>query len=238
MLKSVKQIYGDRLGALDGEIGHVKDFYFSDVDWVVRYLVADTVMNTSNIVPNSAGSKSRSPLLSVSALLVASALLTAIGDSRAADKSSAPTDAEIAMIVVVADTVDVNYGKLAVKTTRNPEVKEFAETMVRDHTAVNDKAIALAKKLGVTSKPSDTSKSLASDGKQELANLKSLHGAEFDKAYVENEVSYHEAVIHLLDTTLIPNAKNAELKALLESGRPIFAAHLEHAKKLRASLAK
>jgi putative membrane protein len=103
---------------------------------------------------------------------------------------------------------------------------------------VNDKAIALAKKLGVTPEDSDTSKSVKSNGKKELAKLKALTGAEFDKAYVDNEVSYHEAVIGLLDKTLIPNTTNAELKGLLESGRPIFAAHLEHAKMLQASLNK
>ena len=42
MLRSIKQLYGNKLGALDGEIGHVKDFYFDDQNWVVRYLVADT----------------------------------------------------------------------------------------------------------------------------------------------------------------------------------------------------
>lgn len=96
------------------------------------------------------------------ALIVTSAAIASLSTiANAADKTSAsiPTDAQIAMIVVVADTVDVDYGKLAVKKTSNQGVKEFAETMVRDHTAVNDKAIALAKKLGVTPEVSDTSKS-------------------------------------------------------------------------------
>ena len=179
-------------------------------------------------------------MLKSSALILASIALTAVNTANAEDKASAsvPTDAQIAMIVVVADTVDVDYGKLAVKRTINQAVKEFAETMIRDHTAVNDKAIALAKQLGVTPEESDTSKSLKSNGKKELAKLKALTGAEFDKAYVDNEVSYHEAVIVLLDKTLIPNTSNAELKSLLESGHPIFVAHLEHAKKLRASLNK
>jgi len=174
-------------------------------------------------------------------LILTSVAMAALSTSaNAADKTSAtaPTDAQIAMIVIVADTVDVDYGKLAVKKTSNQAVKEFAETMIRDHTAVNDKATALAKKLGVTPEASDTSKSLKADGKKELAKLKALTGAEFDKAYVDNEVSYHEAVIGMLDKTLIPNTKNAELKSLLESGRPIFVAHLAHAKQLRASLNK
>jgi putative membrane protein len=177
-------------------------------------------------------------MLKSSAVILASIAIAAVSSTHAEDKASPPTDAQIAMIVVVADTVDVNYGKLAVKQTSNQAVKEFAETMVRDHTAVNEKAIALAKKLGVTPETSHTSKSLESNGEKEMARLKALTGAEFDKAYVDNEVSYHEAVISLLDKTLIPNTRNTELKSLLESGRPIFVAHLEHAKKLQASLRK
>lgn len=169
---------------------------------------------------------------------VAISALSTIATASDKTSTSAPTDAQIAMIVVAADTVDVDYGKLAVKKTGNQAVREFAETMVRDHTAVNDKAIALAKKLGVKPEASDTSKSLKADGKKQLAKLTALTGAEFDKAYVDNEVNYHEAVIGLLDKTLIPNTKNAELKSLLESGRPIFTAHLDHAKNLQASLGK
>ena len=197
-------------------------------------------MITSRINRDLTKHKKHLIMLKSSALILASIALTAVNTANAEDKASAsvPTDAQIAMIVVVADTVDVDYGKLAVKRTINQAVKEFAETMIRDHTAVNDKAIALAKKLGVTPEESDTSKRLKSNGEKELAKLKALTGAEFDKAYVDNEVSYHEAVIGLLDKTLIPNTSNAELKSLLESGRPIFVAHLEHAKKLRASLNK
>ena len=197
-------------------------------------------MITSRINRDLTKHKKHLIMLKSSALILASIALTAVNTANAEDKASAsvPTDAQIAMIVVVADTVDVDYGKLAVKRTINQAVKEFAETMIRDHTAVNDKAIALAKKLGVTPEESDTSKRLKSNGEKELAKLKALTGAEFDKAYVDNEVSYHEAVIGLLDKTLIPNTRNAELKSLIESGRPIFAAHLEHAKKLRASLNK
>ena len=152
--------------------------------------------------------------------------------------AAAPNDAQIAQIVLTADTVDVDYGKLAVKKTKNAEVKAFAETMIRDHTAVNDKAAALAKKINLTPEASDTSKSLKSDGDKMLAKLKGMHGAEFDKAYIDNEVTYHTSVIGALNTVLLPNAKNAELKALLESGKPIFESHLEHAKTLQKSLNK
>jgi putative membrane protein len=149
-----------------------------------------------------------------------------------------PTDAQIAMIAVTANSVDIDAAKMAKQKTTNKAVREFADTMVRDHTAVNAKATALVKKLGVTPEESDTSRSLKSDGDKKMAELKSLTGAEFDKAYIDNEVSYHETVMNALDKTLIPNTKNAELKSLLESARPIFVTHLDHAKKLQASLTK
>ena len=197
-------------------------------------------MNTPRIDRDLTKHKKHLIMLKSSALILASIALTAVSTANAEDKgaASAPTDAQIAMIVVVADTVDVDYGKLAVKRTSNQAVKEFAETMVRDHTAVNAQATALAKKLGVIPEESDISKSLKSGGDKTMAQLMTLTGAAFDKAYVDNEVTYHEAVLGVLDKTLIPNTRNAELKSLLESARPIFVNHLEHAKKLQASMTK
>lgn len=171
------------------------------------------------------------------ALIITSAALATFTTVQA-ETTAPPNDAQIAQIVLVANTVDVNNGELAVEKTKSPEVKAFAETMIRDHSAVNKQAVALATKLGVKPEESETSKSLQSGGVKTLATLKALDGAEFDVAYVDNEVGYHEAVIGVLDETLIPNTKNAELKALLESSRPVFVAHLEHAKKLQKSLKK
>jgi putative membrane protein len=166
------------------------------------------------------------------------AALVAAGGLAQAQTSpaSGPTDPQIAMIVVTADNVDIAAGKLAAKKSSNPKVKEFAELMVRDHTSVNNQATQLAKKLNVTPEESPTSRSLKSDGDKTLAKLRGLSAAAFDKAYIDNEVTYHEAVIKAMDDTLIPNAKNSELKALLESGRPIFVSHLNHAKELQTSL--
>jgi len=182
----------------------------------------------------------KSSLRKIIALTITVAALAAFTTLQAqtTPAAAAPNDGQIAHIVLTADTVDVDYGKLAVEKTKNAEVKAFAETMIRDHTAVNDKATALAKKINLTPEPSDTSKSLKSDGDKMLAKLKGMHGAEFDKAYIDNEVAYHESVINALDKTLLPNTKNAELKSVLESGRPIFISHLEHAKTLQKSVNK
>jgi putative membrane protein len=149
---------------------------------------------------------------------------------------AAPDDAQIAGIVVAANQVDIDAGKLAQKMTKHAEVKSFAKQMVTDHTGVNKQAVALVTKLKVTPQDSELSKSLKSGGADNMAKLKALKGKEFDKAYVDHEVVYHQAVIDALDKTLIPNAKNAELKDTLVKVRPAFVAHLEHAKHLQSSL--
>ena len=147
-------------------------------------------------------------------------------------------DAQIASIVVTANQVDVDAGKLAQKGATNPEVKKFAERMVADHQGVNKAAVDLATKLKVTPQDNDTSKSLKAGGDKNVEALKALTGAAFDNAYVDHEVVYHQAVLDAVDKTLIPNASNADLKALLVKVRPAFVAHLEHAKHLQSTLAK
>ena len=146
------------------------------------------------------------------------------------------SDAQIAAIVVAANQVDIDAGKFAAKKSTNSEVQKFAQTMVTDHTAVNKSAVDLVTKLKVSPEANDTSRSLTVDGKKSLAALHSLSGTAFDKAYVDREVAYHQQVIDALDTVLIPNAQNAELKALLVKVRPAFVEHLNHAKHLQASL--
>jgi putative membrane protein len=158
--------------------------------------------------------------------------------SAAAVSAQDVTDPQIASIVVTANQVDIDAGKVASATSTNPEVKQFAKTMVTDHSGVNKQATELVTKLNVTPQDNDTSKALKAGGEKNVANLKSLKGAEFDKAYIDHEVAYHQQVLDAVDKTLIPGAKNAELKALLVKVRPAFVAHLEHAKHLQASLDK
>lgn len=149
-----------------------------------------------------------------------------------------PNDAQIAHIAYTAGVLDIAAGKEAIAKTGNPKVKSFAEEMVRDHQAVNDKALALVKKLGVTPADNPTSQSLTRAAEAKRAELDKLSGAEFDRAYIENEVAYHKTVNGALKDTLIPDAQNAELKALLQQGLTLFTAHQMHAEQLAKSLAK
>ena len=170
--------------------------------------------------------------LSLSALLLLGAA------SAWSAESAKPTDAQIAAIVVAANDVDIDAGKLALASSQNQAVKDFAQRMVTDHTSVNKSATDLVKKLNVKPDPNVTSRQLKKGGENNVAALKKLHGDAFDKAYVAQEVTYHQSVLDTVDKTLIPSAKNAELKALLEKTRPAFVAHLEHAKQLKKTLSK
>jgi len=146
------------------------------------------------------------------------------------------TDPQIASIVVTANQVDIDAGELAVAQAGNAEVKKFGQQMIDQHTGVNKQAVELVTRLKVAPQDNATSQSLKSGGDANLQRLKTMKGAAFDRAYIEHEVVYHQQVLDAIDTTLIPNASNAELKALLTRTRPAIAAHLEHAKSLQASL--
>lgn len=169
---------------------------------------------------------------------------TSTTTAPAIDTATAPaapaklTDPEIASIAVTADQIDIDYAKIAKEKSKNADVLKFAATMAKDHQSVNDQAIALAKKLNVTPMDNATTQSLLSGATTTKAMLNSKTGADFDKAYIDNEVAYHEAAIALVEGTLIPDATNAELKSLLQSALPIFKQHLEHAKMVQAGMNK
>jgi putative membrane protein len=156
--------------------------------------------------------------------------------SAASAQAQGPNDAQIAHIVVTANQVDIDAGKLAADRGTHADVKAFGTMMAADHMGVNKLAIDLATKLKVKPEDNPTSQSLKSGGVKNVSNLKMLKGAAFDKAYIDNEVAYHQAVLDAVDKTLIPSAQNDELKALIVKVRPAFVAHLEKARSIQSSL--
>lgn len=146
------------------------------------------------------------------------------------------TDPEIASVAVAANQIDVNMAKLAKSKTKNEEVIKFADLMLRDHQSTIDKAVALVKKLGVTPLDNDLSKKLNSDATAETKVLTAKAGSDFNKAYISNEISYHKEVLNTIKNVLIPQTKNAELKAFLEQVVPVVETHLEHAEMVQKLL--
>lgn len=167
------------------------------------------------------------------AAAVALSLFGAVAVAHAQDK---PTDAQIAHIAYTAGIIDIDTAKLALDKSKNEAVVGFAKDMVRDHEAVNQQALDLVKKLGVTPEDNDTSKALSKAAADKRAELAKLDGVAFDTAYVDNEVAYHRQVNGALESVLIPSAENAELKSLLETGLKMFQGHQQHAEEVAAGL--
>lgn len=165
----------------------------------------------------------------------ASALLM-ISSSAVAQEAARPNDAQIAHIAYTAGALDLEAGKQALAKSHNKTVRSFAETMVRDHGAVNQQALDLVKKLRVTPEANTTSEALIEQAKDKSRELGQLSGKAFDRAYIHNEVAFHRTVNGALSTSLIPSANNAELKALLETGLTLFQEHQKHAEQIEKNL--
>jgi putative membrane protein len=164
---------------------------------------------------------------------MAMAAPAAAPESTAAPATTAAlTDPEIAAIVVAANEVDIQAGEQAQSKATDQRVKDFAQRMITDHTAVNQQASDLVSKLGVTPQDNATSQALRQQGEESRQRLDGLSGAAYDQAYMQHEVEYHQQVLDALDQQLIPGAQNAELKDLLQKTRPAIEAHLEMAKQI------
>ena len=146
------------------------------------------------------------------------------------------SDLEYAHIAYTADNIDIRYAHLALALSSNPAIHEFANTMIRDHTAVNEAALGLLDQLGATAQDNAFSQTLNANAEEIIDGFVKLRGPEFDKAYAANELSYHQAVNDLVENTMIPNIDNAEVKALFEQGLGIFKAHEMHAEKMVEAL--
>jgi putative membrane protein len=175
--------------------------------------------------------RTKQKLASVGALAL---MVSAFGLSPTAKAAVGPSDPQIVGIVLAADQIDIDYGTIALAKSTDKTVREFAQRMVTDHSAVQQSVIVLAEKLEVKAEDSPTSEGLKKGAAEITVKLKSLNGKEFDKFYIDNEVSYHKAVTDAVQGVLIPNAQNSELKSALEGAQPLFLKHLEHARMVQS----
>jgi putative membrane protein len=188
----------------------------------------------------------------LAALALGGAFVLSVHGSLAAAPGSAPSgaaapgaslqpsaslsDAQIAAILHAANQIDIDNGKLAKDKTKSPQIKDFANRMVMDHESADKQAKALASDAKIKAKESDASKSLMKTADRTRDDLKKLKGAEFDRAYIDNEVTFHEQVIGTVEKELLPNAQNPRFKAFIEQLKPTLQSHLEHAKQVRSTL--
>jgi putative membrane protein len=155
-----------------------------------------------------------------------------------AQENSKLSDAEVASVAVVANQIDIGYAEIAKEKSKDAEVVKFADTMIRDHNAVIDQAAALVKKLGVTPKDNAVSQQLLAGAEKTKKALRTKSGKTFDKDYIDNEVTYHKAVISTVENVLIPETENMELKELLQNVVPALKTHLSHAEMVQKMFLK
>lgn len=172
----------------------------------------------------------RRPLLSLLAATCFVAWAPAVAGAQSL------TDANIVAIFDQANTADMETGSLAAAQASNKEVRELGQMFADQHEAVRQQGRDLAKKLGVTPVLPAGDKGLEQH-KAAVAALKAKRGVELDRAWLDHEIAFHQAVIDAVTTTLLPAIKNAELKAFVEKVAPAFVAHMEQAKVLRKKLA-
>lgn len=153
-----------------------------------------------------------------------------------AQNLSEMNDLEYAHIAYTADNIDIRYAHLALALSSNPDIHEFANTMIRDHTAVNEAALDLLDKLGASAQDNAFSRTLNANAEEIIDGFVKLRGAEFDAAYAANELAYHQAVNDLVENTMIPNIDNEEVRALFKQGLEIFKAHEVHAEMMVKAL--
>lgn len=165
-------------------------------------------------------------------------------DQRIADNGPAPaesqptlTDDQILGVTTVANGGEVAQGQLALSKARDPRVKSLASMMVHDHTAAQTKSASLARAANLTPTTSSVADAIQHDGNAVTQSLKAA-GQDFDKVYVDAQVKEHQAVLDILDQQLIPNVKNADVKAYLVEVRSTVSKHLQHAKELQQTLGK
>ncbi len=147
-------------------------------------------------------------------------------------------DPTIVAIFDAANTWDIQTSEIALKKSQNKGVRRFADMMVRDHRAVRKLGRDLAQKLHVTPTPPGKDFALYQDHESTMKTLRSTRGKAFDKAYIDHEVWYHQAVIDAVTSQLLPATKNGELKDLETKVAPNFQAHLAAAKDVQAKLEK
>ncbi len=157
--------------------------------------------------------------------------------------ASAPTttpkaglsDANIVALLDAANKADSAGGALAAKKATRADVKAFAQLMMSEHHALRKAGQDLAKQLGVEPKPPEKDP-LAPYVASEMKALQSTpKGAEFDRTYIDNEVTIHQAVIDLANQARV-TTQTPQLKELIEKAIPVIRKHLDQAMALQKQL--
>lgn len=144
-------------------------------------------------------------------------------------------DAEISATALAINSGEISLGELAVEKATDPQVKTFARKMIEDHTAMTQQVRGPAGEESVSPDPNTLGGRVTADAQNTTENLRAKSGAEFDRAYIESQVTMHQQALQTVDR-LIQEARDPQLKSALEAARPKVQSHLEQAQQIQAQL--
>lgn len=145
-------------------------------------------------------------------------------------------DQTISAMLLASNNTDISYARLVPSRSQRDDVRRFAQRMLTDHGGINALVTELLGKRGWTPEENTASLDLRDESAARRDAMRDLAGFVFDSAYVTNEISYHRRFLELIDNTMVPRARNGDLKELLMNVRPAVAAHLAHAEQLWANV--
>jgi putative membrane protein len=146
------------------------------------------------------------------------------------------SDGQIAELASDVNGGELDQARYAMAHATDPRVKAFAQHMLTAHTNISAKMGLTLRSQDIPASSSPQSVSLKSEAHETLDSLVGKAGSDFDRAYMDAQVSEHQAALVLFDDRLIPNAQNASLKDSLRQIRPMVADHLREAKSIQGSL--
>jgi putative membrane protein len=141
------------------------------------------------------------------------------------------SDADFLKKAAAGGEAEVELGKLASEKASDPQVKKFGQTMVRDHSKVNNELSKLARRKDV-----DVPSSLEDKDQKEKDRLSKLSGADFDRAYMKLMVSDHEKDVSEFEK-MAKKAKDPDVRSFASSKLPKLKEHLNMAKSDKSRIA-
>ncbi|MFN2433087.1 MAG: DUF4142 domain-containing protein [Gemmatimonadota bacterium] len=153
-----------------------------------------------------------------------------------AGEAGAISDSEITAVVSTVNQAEIQAAQLALQKGTSPQVKDFAQKMVNEHKGLQQQARSTAEQGDAEPDPNALSARLQADAEQSLETLRAASGTEFDRAYIDSQVTMYRKVLDTIDDQLLPSADDAELQRVLQEARTSVSEHLNQAEEIQQTL--
>jgi putative membrane protein len=154
----------------------------------------------------------------------------------AAEASEPMSSGEILHVLHTINEGEIAQAKLALQKSDDPAVQETARLIMQDHMASNERITSLADAAGIQMEESPLSRGVQAQAEEIRENLADLSGAEFNRSYLQNQVQLHELALDTVQSQLLPNAEDPQVRQLLSLAAPNLEQHLQEARQSYASV--